>query len=485
MRGPCRRHNGSRPAVPGGIFARGSARHGAGQTASPAGGRGHALVCAGIAAGVVVGAFSPCGHAEGISPGTLRGHAAAVRSKAEKELAVAREVRVRERRAWTARLAEEYKRLDAARKRLAEAEADAARLERAARQRTTPEEARRLVAFLVRRSCEAVETDVPDSSSIGAVETALTNAVTARMGELREGVRIRTARERIVDRAGDGASVPVLRLGTFAAYACGDTVARCGLLRAMPDGRDLVVGPRFDMAQREMLRAALAGRTGLLPIDVTGALADRAPQVTDAPRAWLERGGPFIYPILLVAVLGVALALERMFYLLTTQRPARLVAQVIHQVRNGQLGPAREAARSARGPTGRIVLAAVEAHAEEETEREAAMETVLLAEAPRLERSLSLLSALASVAPLLGLLGTVSGMIATFDTIAAAGTGNPRLLSGGISEALITTQLGLMVGIPLLLVHAWLARWIERREAVLECDAIQIFGLQEKQDAER
>ena len=112
------------------------------------------------------------------------------------------------------------------------------------------------------------------------------------------------------------------------------------------------------------------------------------------------------------------------------------------------------------------------------------MESALLAEAPRLERSLSLLAAMAGVAPLLGLLGTVSGMIATFDTISSAGTGNPRLLSGGISEALITTQLGLMVAIPLLLAHAWLRRWAERREALLEHCAIQAFGIEGNGEAE-
>jgi biopolymer transport protein ExbB len=106
------------------------------------------------------------------------------------------------------------------------------------------------------------------------------------------------------------------------------------------------------------------------------------------------------------------------------------------------------------------------------------MESALLAEAPHLERSLSLLAALAGVAPLLGLLGTVSGMIATFDTISTVGTGNPRLLSGGISEALITTQLGLMVAIPLLLAYAGLERWVQRREAMLEHQAIQVFGFQ-------
>ncbi|MEQ8979702.1 MAG: MotA/TolQ/ExbB proton channel family protein, partial [Deltaproteobacteria bacterium] len=72
------------------------------------------------------------------------------------------------------------------------------------------------------------------------------------------------------------------------------------------------------------------------------------------------------------------------------------------------------------------------------------------------------------VAPLLGLLGTVTGMITTFEVITVFGTGNPRLLSGGISVALITTQLGLMVAIPLVLGHAFVSRAVERRQALLE-----------------
>ncbi|MGB2822938.1 MAG: MotA/TolQ/ExbB proton channel family protein, partial [Phycisphaerae bacterium] len=144
---------------------------------------------------------------------------------------------------------------------------------------------------------------------------------------------------------------------------------------------------------------------------------------------------------------------------------------------------ARAAVGTPRTPTARVLLAGVDAVSKSEQEREGAMESTLLAEAPKLERSLSLLGALAGVAPLLGLLGTVSGMIATFDTISVAGTGNPRLLSGGISEALITTQLGLMVAIPLLLAHAWLSRWVERREAMLEHNAIQVFGIHEEGEA--
>jgi hypothetical protein len=109
--------------------------------------------------------------------------------------------------------------------------------------------------------------------------------------------------------------------------------------------------------------------------------------------------------------------------------------------------------------------------------RQALLEAAFLDELPRLQRSLGLLATLAGIAPLLGLLGTVSGMIATFATISQLGTGNPRLLSGGISQALITTQLGLIVAIPLLLAHAWLRRWGKRREAQLEYDTTRACSL--------
>jgi biopolymer transport protein ExbB len=269
----------------------------------------------------------------------------------------------------------------------------------------------------------------------------------------------------------------VLRLGSFVAYACGSTREICGLLRPQRGDAPLVVGPYLEPEQIALLCSAGRGAVTRLPVDVDGALLERMPRTAGTVQSWIESGGVFVYPILLVALAGVVLTLERMWYLLATRRPARLVPELLDLVRQGALSEARDRAVAAAGPTARVALAGIEAHGRSEDEREAAMESALLTEAPRMERSLSLMSALASVAPLLGLLGTVSGMIATFNTIALAGTGNPRLLSGGISEALITTQLGLMVGIPLLLVHAWLARWVERREAMLECDAIQVFGL--------
>jgi biopolymer transport protein ExbB len=85
-----------------------------------------------------------------------------------------------------------------------------------------------------------------------------------------------------------------------------------------------------------------------------------------------------------------------------------------------------------------------------------------LKEMPRLERFLPTLGVLAAIAPLLGLLGTVTGMINTFQVITAVGTGDPRMMSGGISEALLTTQFGLTVAIPIMIIHHFLERRVDK-----------------------
>ena len=416
------------------------------------------------------------------APQALARQAGIRRREAEDALAQARTRRVRERKEIASQLATEYERLDAARVALAAAEATRQRLEREGQGGDTARSLQDLAQSIAWRASEAVGAIRSDPLSVAAVDAALGKALDVRLEELRAAGTIRSGPETIVDRTGKTADVAVLHLGAFAAYAGGDNGETSGLLRMQPEGPPLVVGPRLDAEQRAMLSAAAAGRGSALPLDITGALRDRMPGGEAGTRAWSQKGGLFIYPILLVAFLGIVLVVERLLYLLATQRPVRLVDEMVALVQRGQFEPARDRARAVRGPTGRVITAAIEAHGRMETDREAAMESALLVEAPKMERSLALLSALASVAPLLGLLGTVSGMIMTFDTIAVAGTGNPRLLSGGISEALITTQFGLMVGIPLLLVHAWLARWVERREAILECDAMQVFGLHERRE---
>ena len=125
-----------------------------------------------------------------------------------------------------------------------------------------------------------------------------------------------------------------------------------------------------------------------------------------------------------------------------------------------------------RKPVPRVLLAGIQVKDMGREHMESALQEAILGEIPRLERFLSTLGILAAIAPLLGLLGTVTGMINTFHTITLYGTGDPRMMSGGISEALITTMLGLAVAIPVMLCHTVLSRAVENTIGQMEEKAV-------------
>ena len=413
-----------------------------------------------------------------ISGEELLKRATAARIQAENDLARARLQRLDRRKALTARLQKAYADLDAAK-----AKAKAAR-EALQRIEAETAEARRRAEGLTRRTermvvqaAASAGAEVKTSDTVEAVEGALWKGLSARLARIERDAGISLATETVVDREGNEVRVPVIRLGGYGAYAGGRSRAACGLLRALADNRQVVAGPYLDETQADAVRAAAAGNIARLPIDVDGGMLNRAASEPVGIRTWLAAGGVFIIPIIVVGALGVVLIGERVAYLVLSKASPSLAARTLKLLERRDVTAARALLGASHTPAARVLLAGVETVAEPPDRREAAMESALLAEMPRLERSLSLLGALAGVAPLLGLLGTVSGMITTFDTISTAGTGNARLLSGGISEALITTQLGLMVAIPLLLAHAWLRRWVERREAVLEYAAIEVLGV--------
>jgi outer membrane transport energization protein ExbB (TC 2.C.1.1.1) len=112
---------------------------------------------------------------------------------------------------------------------------------------------------------------------------------------------------------------------------------------------------------------------------------------------------------------------------------------------------------STDNPLGRVFIAAEQDSTGDTDNLELILDEAITREIPILEKGLPMIKLLAAVAPLLGLLGTVTGMIATFQSISLFGTGDPKLMAGGISQALVTTMLGLCVAIPLLFLHSLLA----------------------------
>ena len=177
----------------------------------------------------------------------------------------------------------------------------------------------------------------------------------------------------------------------------------------------------------------------------------------------VRAGGAFMAPIILCSIAAVGILLERLW---TLQRkrvlPEDLIKKLSSFAEGGQVTPKIIEALEKNSPLGRVLAAAL---ANRERGREIMMERVQDTGrhvVHELERFLNTLGTIASISPLLGLLGTVTGIIRAFNAVMLGGMGDPRLLAGGISEALITTAGGLAVAIPAFIAYRYLRGKVER-----------------------
>jgi biopolymer transport protein ExbB len=200
----------------------------------------------------------------------------------------------------------------------------------------------------------------------------------------------------------------------------------------------------------------------------------------------VRAGGPFMWPIILCSVVAAAIILERL-WTLQEQRvlPRDLIRRVRQLVEADQVNDKVIAALEQNSPLGRVLAAGL---ANRHRSREAMMER--LEDAGRhvvhdLERFLNTLGTIASISPLLGLLGTVTGIIKSFNALEAGAAGDPRMLSGGIAEALIATAAGLCVAIPALIAYRYLRGRVEGFVVEMEKDAIKLADVVEGAGPER
>jgi biopolymer transport protein ExbB len=314
--------------------------------------------------------------------------------------------------------------------------------------------------------------------TIEQLNTAL-SAIDQRLAALPQRLAMTLRDEPIIARNGHQVTATVLRLGEARAIALGADNTTRGLLERASDGSSwLVTGPLLTQQITPQLSA-----TKVIPLDVTGTAAQQPEEVHRTLGEWIKAGRFFIWPILGVFLLGMLIALERLFSLIQRRVDPRRLIEIAGHLARGDHHAATAAVSNGRSPLDRVLAAGLSALGRPREAREAAVEQALLSETGQLTRGLPAIAVLAGVAPLLGLLGTVTGMIDMFAVIAAQGSGNAKSLSGGISEALICTQAGMLVAIPLLLLHAWLARLADRRAQILEEAACGMLGLTEHGDA--
>lgn len=241
----------------------------------------------------------------------------------------------------------------------------------------------------------------------------------------------------VVMPGGTSQARSVTRVGPFDAFAGGR------YLKYLPADHTLVEFGRQPGRGYNELAAALEKASGgyhTVGIDPSrGAILTALVQSPDLGER-IAQGRQIGYITLALGAVGLVLALERIGYLSWVGRKVRR-----------QLG--RPEADTAN-PLGRV-LTVYESNRNQDVETlQHKLDEAILKELPRIERGVNALAVIAAIAPMLGLLGTVTGMIKTFQSITLFGSGDPRYLSGGISQALVTTEIGLVVAIPLILLHS-------------------------------
>jgi biopolymer transport protein ExbB len=262
--------------------------------------------------------------------------------------------------------------------------------------------------------------------------------------EMTESGKVVRFETTIVDEHGTAKQAEVVRIGGFVAVSDGrylsylPSVGRLGVLPRQPPG-DLV-------GLAKGLQAATSGHVAGAVYPSRGVLLSMIVQRPTLMER-IEKGEAVGYVIIAVGLIGAALALYQGFYLMrTSQAVRRQLARLDHP--------------SADNPLGRVLTSVrVDAGTIEENAEvvELRVSEAVLREVPKLERFQSFLRLAVAAGPLLGLVGTVIGMIITFQSITESGSSDPRLMANGIGQAMIATVLGLGIAVPLLFINAGLA----------------------------
>ena len=189
----------------------------------------------------------------------------------------------------------------------------------------------------------------------------------------------------------------------------------------------------------------------------------------------VQAGGWLMIPILLCSVVAAGISVERLWTLRAEQvAPRDLLTQVWSWIRNNEMDSSRLREVKSGSPLGQILVAGITSHRRGRDVMKESIEEVANHVVHELERYLNTLGTVAAITPLLGLLGTVIGMIKVFTAIQLEGTGNAAVVAGGISEALITTAAGLTVAIPSLFFHRYFQRKVDELVIYMEQEALKL-----------
>ncbi len=249
-------------------------------------------------------------------------------------------------------------------------------------------------------------------------------------------------------------SATIQRIGPFTATSEGNFLQYDNQQQMLSIASRQPIGLHQNTVQAPTYQQMSPGKLVTASIDPSRGVVLERLALTPTWQERLQQGGYIGYAIIILGGLGLALAFLRWLNLTMTR------AKIHKQMKNPNK-------IDTRNPLGKILAAYQHSQNQPSTDRRAShqdteslevrLQEIVLQEMPKLDKGLGTLKLLAAVAPLLGLLGTVVGMISTFQTITLVGNADPKLMAGGISQALMTTVLGLMVAVPLLFSHGFVS----------------------------
>jgi biopolymer transport protein ExbB len=296
--------------------------------------------------------------------------------------------------------------------------------------------------------------------------------------------QVRIVNGPIVDRQGLDQEARILMLGNFTGiYVLEQADApkpEVGfLLYFDADQRFFALSRLPEAATVRRIQAYLAGERPDVPVDISRGTALRQYTLELDLAKQIPKGGPIVWPILGILGLALLILLERLVFFFRKQMtPEPFMDKLRGLVAAGDWEGCEALCQSRKNKwIPEILLTALAFRDHTRQDMENALQEAILGEIPAIERFVSTLGMLAAIAPLLGLLGTVTGMINTFHVITYYGAGDPKMMSGGISEALVTTMLGLTVAIPIMLFHTLLSRRVETQIGQMEEKAVAFVNM--------
>lgn len=283
--------------------------------------------------------------------------------------------------------------------------------------------------------------------------------------EMTESGKVSQYTTAVITADGTETQKAVTRVGSFNTFSEGK------YLRYLPESGHLVELAKQPNSRYQEMAYALEKNplvTETIGIDPSrGAILSAIVQTPSIVER-IEQGGMIGYIILVVGAIALLIALERWLVLSVTSH------KVNKQIKQQEV--------SDSNPLGRILGLAQKLSQRDVETLQLKLDEAVLKELPKIERGLSTIAIMAAIAPLLGLLGTVTGMIETFTSITLFGTGDPKYMSSGISQALVTTELGLAVAIPVIVFHSYLTSRGNRLIQILDEQSAGLIAMSSEQN---